>query len=201
MRNAEGHPLRRAAARAARADHGRLRRRHGDDGRSGAPAESGFRTAVPPPTARSCSEILGDRVTIANPFDFHTYIWFDRPAMQRDVQRACCTAGYDAVGLHARLSAGAEGRRLGLHGRHRGIHRRRARHADARGTDRLAARNDFAGDRASSASQPVSCRCRASAKRSRLLSLAGAVGERWRSDRGSCSCAIPARAAAQRPAR
>lgn len=43
-------------------------------------------------------EILTDKVTIANPFDFHTHIWFDRPAcraMFSVVQRA----GFDAVGF------------------------------------------------------------------------------------------------------
>jgi acetyl-CoA synthetase len=43
-------------------------------------------------------EILGDRVTIANPFDFHTHIWFDRPAM-RSMFAAVQRAGFDAVGL------------------------------------------------------------------------------------------------------
>lgn len=43
-------------------------------------------------------EILSDRVTIANPFDFHTYIWFDLPKLHAlffEVMRA----GYDAVGF------------------------------------------------------------------------------------------------------
>jgi acetyl-CoA synthetase len=52
-----------------------------------------------PPTVNArLQQILGERVTIANPFDFHTHIWFDRPALQTlfsTVQRA----GYDAIGL------------------------------------------------------------------------------------------------------
>jgi acyl-CoA synthetase (NDP forming) len=43
-------------------------------------------------------EILGDRVTIANPFDFHTHIWFDRPAL-RALFSVVQRAGFDAVGL------------------------------------------------------------------------------------------------------
>ncbi len=42
--------------------------------------------------------VLGDRVTIANPFDFHTHIWFDRPAM-RSMFSVVRSAGFDAVGL------------------------------------------------------------------------------------------------------
>src|SRR3984885_9476807 len=33
---------------------------------------------LPPHTAARLREILTERVTISNPFDFHTYIWFDR---------------------------------------------------------------------------------------------------------------------------
>jgi acetyl-CoA synthetase len=43
-------------------------------------------------------EILTDRVTIANPFDFHTYIWFDREAM-RAMFTAVLRCGFDAVGF------------------------------------------------------------------------------------------------------
>jgi acetyl-CoA synthetase len=53
---------------------------------------------VPPATAQVLAGILGDRVTIANPFDFHTYIWFERPAM-RAMFGAVLRAGYDAVGF------------------------------------------------------------------------------------------------------
>jgi acetyl-CoA synthetase len=52
----------------------------------------------PPTVATQLQAILGDRVTIANPFDFHTHIWFDLPALQSMfavVQRA----GFDAIGL------------------------------------------------------------------------------------------------------
>jgi acyl-CoA synthetase (NDP forming) len=54
----------------------------------------------PPPAATSTQlrQMLGDRVTIANPFDFHTYVWFDWPAM-RALFDTALRAGYDAVGF------------------------------------------------------------------------------------------------------
>jgi acetyl-CoA synthetase len=41
-------------------------------------------------------EAVGPRVTIANPFDFHTYIWFNQPKMQA-LFSSVFKAGYDAV--------------------------------------------------------------------------------------------------------
>ena len=52
----------------------------------------------PAASAAQLREILGDRVTIANPFDFHTHIWFDRPAL-RSLFSVVQRAGFDAVGL------------------------------------------------------------------------------------------------------
>ena len=52
----------------------------------------------PAASAAQLHEILGDRVTIANPFDFHTHIWFDRPAL-RALFSVVRRAGFDAVGL------------------------------------------------------------------------------------------------------
>ncbi len=52
----------------------------------------------PAASAAQLHEILGDRVTIANPFDFHTHIWFDRPAL-RALFSVVQRAGFDAVGL------------------------------------------------------------------------------------------------------
>jgi acetyl-CoA synthetase len=43
-------------------------------------------------------DLLSDRVTIANPFDFHTHIWFDRPRLH-SLFSIVHSAGYDAVGL------------------------------------------------------------------------------------------------------
>ncbi|MGC1388293.1 MAG: acetate--CoA ligase family protein [Steroidobacteraceae bacterium] len=43
-------------------------------------------------------ELLTDRVTIANPFDIHTYLWFDPPALGR-VFGTVLRAGFDAVGF------------------------------------------------------------------------------------------------------
>jgi acetyl-CoA synthetase len=51
---------------------------------------------LPAATAAGLHELLGPRVTIANPFDFHTYIWFDRERLRR-LFAAVFAAGYDAV--------------------------------------------------------------------------------------------------------
>jgi acetyl-CoA synthetase len=53
---------------------------------------------VPPTHAANLRELLTDRVTIANPFDIHTYLWFDPPALQR-VFSEVLHAGYDAAGF------------------------------------------------------------------------------------------------------
>ena len=52
----------------------------------------------PPASVASLREILSDRVTVANPFDFHTYIWFDRARMRRMFSVAQ-RSGFDAVGF------------------------------------------------------------------------------------------------------
>ncbi len=49
-----------------------------------------------PATVTAVEAAVGPRVTIANPFDFHTYIWFDRPKM-RALFTAVLNAQYDAV--------------------------------------------------------------------------------------------------------
>jgi acyl-CoA synthetase (NDP forming) len=41
-------------------------------------------------------EVMTDRVTIANPFDIHTYLWFDPPALKRVFGEAL-HSGYDAA--------------------------------------------------------------------------------------------------------
>ncbi len=48
--------------------------------------------------AASLREVLTDRVTIANPFDIHTYLWFDPPALRR-VFSEVLHSGYDAAGF------------------------------------------------------------------------------------------------------
>jgi acyl-CoA synthetase (NDP forming) len=53
---------------------------------------------LPPARAASLREVLTDRVTIANPFDIHTYLWFDPPALGR-VFIDVLHAGYDAAGF------------------------------------------------------------------------------------------------------
>ncbi|GAC1308087.1 MAG: acetate--CoA ligase family protein [Steroidobacteraceae bacterium] len=52
--------------------------------------------AIPDDTADQLSHLLTDRVTIANPLDMHTYLWFDPPALGR-VFRAVLHSHYDAV--------------------------------------------------------------------------------------------------------
>ena len=49
-------------------------------------------------SAASLRRVLTDRVTIANPFDIHTYLWFDTPALQR-VFSEVLHSGYDAAGF------------------------------------------------------------------------------------------------------
>ena len=52
----------------------------------------------PEASAARLREILSDRVSIANPFDFQTYVWFDRPRM-REMFKVVQRAGFDAVGF------------------------------------------------------------------------------------------------------
>jgi len=54
--------------------------------------------AFPAGPATQLREILGDRITIANPFDFHTHVWFDRTAL-RSMFSVVQRAGFDAVNL------------------------------------------------------------------------------------------------------
>jgi acetate---CoA ligase (ADP-forming) len=53
---------------------------------------------IPNEDVATLRELLTDRVTIANPFDIHTYLWFDPPALKR-VFSTTMRAGYDAVGF------------------------------------------------------------------------------------------------------
>ncbi len=53
---------------------------------------------LPPAAAATLDTLLESRVTIANPFDMHTYLWFDPPAM-RKVFATVLNSGYDAVGF------------------------------------------------------------------------------------------------------
>jgi acyl-CoA synthetase (NDP forming) len=52
----------------------------------------------PPATAAQLRELLTDKVTVANPFDFHTHIWFDAPAMN-SMFSLVHRAGFDATGF------------------------------------------------------------------------------------------------------
>jgi acetyl-CoA synthetase len=53
---------------------------------------------LPQGHAANLRELLTDRVTLANPFDLHTYLWFDPPALKR-VFSEVLHSGYDAVGF------------------------------------------------------------------------------------------------------
>jgi acyl-CoA synthetase (NDP forming) len=53
---------------------------------------------IPTEHAVTLQELLTERVTVANPLDIHTYLWFDPPALERVFTRAM-RAGYDAVGF------------------------------------------------------------------------------------------------------
>jgi acetate---CoA ligase (ADP-forming) len=54
--------------------------------------------AFSPATAARLQELLTDKVTVANPFDFHTHIWFDAPAMN-SMFSMVHRAGFDAAGF------------------------------------------------------------------------------------------------------
>ncbi|MBW4050969.1 MAG: acetate--CoA ligase family protein [Proteobacteria bacterium] len=53
---------------------------------------------LPPEPAAQLRSLLTDRVTLSNPFDFHTHIWFDRPRLN-SLFSIVGGAGYDAVGF------------------------------------------------------------------------------------------------------
>jgi acetyl-CoA synthetase len=53
---------------------------------------------IPDESVTRLRDILTDRVNIANPFDFHTHIWFDRPAL-RAMFSVAQRSGFDAVGF------------------------------------------------------------------------------------------------------
>jgi acetyl-CoA synthetase len=53
---------------------------------------------IPAEHAVTLQELLTERVTVANPLDIHTYLWFDPAALERVFTRAM-RAGYDAVGF------------------------------------------------------------------------------------------------------
>jgi acetyl-CoA synthetase len=53
---------------------------------------------LPAASAASLREILSERVALANPFDFQTYVWFDRPRM-RAMFAVAQRSGFDAVGF------------------------------------------------------------------------------------------------------
>jgi acetate---CoA ligase (ADP-forming) len=54
--------------------------------------------AFPASSAAELRDLLTERVVIANPFDFHTHIWFDPPRLH-SLFSIVHRAGYDAVGL------------------------------------------------------------------------------------------------------
>ena len=52
----------------------------------------------PEPVVRRLEHLLGDRVAVANPLDYHTYIWGDRDALE-DCFQTVLGAGFDGVVL------------------------------------------------------------------------------------------------------
>ncbi|MGH8139740.1 MAG: acetate--CoA ligase family protein [Steroidobacteraceae bacterium] len=54
--------------------------------------------AFPAASQTRLRALLSDKVTVANPFDFHTHIWFDRAAMQA-MFSVVHRAGFDATGF------------------------------------------------------------------------------------------------------
>ena len=48
-----------------------------------------FRAHPGSAAAGSCASCCPTACTSSNPFDFHTHVWFDRPAPARDVLRSC----------------------------------------------------------------------------------------------------------------
>ena len=69
--------------------------------------------------------MLTDRVTIANPFDIHTYLWFDPPALKR-VFSDVLHAGYDAAGFMLDFPPEGKADSRLVRRRHRCVHRGRA---------------------------------------------------------------------------
>jgi acetate---CoA ligase (ADP-forming) len=53
---------------------------------------------IPTEQAGTLQALLSERVTVANPLDIHTYLWFDPPALKR-VFATAMRSGYDAVGF------------------------------------------------------------------------------------------------------
>jgi acetate---CoA ligase (ADP-forming) len=53
---------------------------------------------IPNDQAATLQDLLTERVTVANPLDIHTYLWFDPPALER-VFAIAMRSGYDAVGF------------------------------------------------------------------------------------------------------
>ena len=53
---------------------------------------------IPTDQAVTLQALLSERVTVANPLDIHTYLWFDPPALKR-VFSTAMRSGYDAVGF------------------------------------------------------------------------------------------------------
>jgi acetyl-CoA synthetase len=54
--------------------------------------------AFPPPAVERLGALLSDRVTVANPFDIHTYLWFEHAAL-RQLFEEVLRANVDAVGF------------------------------------------------------------------------------------------------------
>jgi acyl-CoA synthetase (NDP forming) len=73
----------------------------GGDMAMAADTARGLAVEFPPIPAQAAAQLrtlLTERVTLSNPFDFHTHIWFDRPRLN-SLFSIVQGAGYDAVGF------------------------------------------------------------------------------------------------------
>ena len=137
---------------------------------------------VPEAAAATLQELLTDRVTVANPFDIHTYLWFDPPALGR-VFSTTMRAGYDAVGFHAGLPAGRQGRCLLFDAAIDAYHRGLARRPIPGRPDRLAS-GDYQRARSKHCLDGGIVPLQGQREALEALAAAGAVGSAWHSGPG-----------------
>ena len=129
-------------------------------------------------TARLQASCSATGVTIANPFDIHTYLWFDPPRAAGASSTRCCTPATTPSASCSTARRRPQADTVGVRCRHRRVHRRRAGRADARGADRLAAGDDLARACASSCLAGGVVPLQGQREALEALALAGAVGAR-----------------------
>jgi acetyl-CoA synthetase len=155
--------------------------------------------AIPDDSAAALRDLLTDRVTVANPFDIHTYLWFDPPALGR-VFRTVLNAGYDAVGFM--LDCPPE-QKADTSSYHRVIDEFIAA-AQAAAAGGAASRAALIASLPETISAGIRKRCfdggvvplQGQREALEALSLAGGIGAAWRSRRGAQLHVPPTRGAA-----